>query len=258
MKKRHFIFILAIILIIILSSNIIRIKSFKFPETTLRKAFNNSGAKIVSAEIYFWGKLDKEAYNSFDKLEEIAEDFSNELGLNHSNNYSKNIVENDMLHEIQISGTMPESGLGGSRLASVNLQSKINNGDLTDKFISVDVIEDLSSTGMEDTRKRIEKVFRKYKIDKKVTSCITGNFDSKLSYNQMNDICRLVFKEAGAKKVEGITGNNLISVSAYSPAMSHYIKVRNNKINLNLALRYNSYEDKTYLWLATPVITTEY
>jgi len=34
--------------------------------------------------------------------------------------------------------------------------------------------------------------------------------------------------------------------------------VNGKKVNMNLAIRYNSYEDRTYIWLATPVITVEY
>jgi len=63
---------------------------------------------------------------------------------------------------------------------------------------------------------------------------------------------------SNAKKVEGITEENLISISAYSPRVKSSILVNEKRVNINLAMRYNSYEDKTYIWLATPVITTEY
>lgn len=74
----------------------------------------------------------------------------------------------------------------------------------------------------------------------------------------MNRISRLILDGAKAKKVNGMSEKNLISVSAYSPLIDNNIEIEGRKINMNLALRYNAFEDKTYIWLATPVITIEY
>jgi hypothetical protein len=59
-------------------------------------------------------------------------------------------------------------------------------------------------------------------------------------------------------EVEGIRDGSLISLSAYSPLLKDSIKVRGKRVNINLAARYSAFEDKTYIWLASPVITTEY
>ena len=74
----------------------------------------------------------------------------------------------------------------------------------------------------------------------------------------LEEISGRILTETGAKRIEGIKDRNYISVSAYSPYIQEFIQVRGKRVNLNLAARYNSYEDKTYIWLATPVITTEY
>lgn len=60
------------------------------------------------------------------------------------------------------------------------------------------------------------------------------------------------------KKVEGMEDENIISVSAYSSKLKEYIKLGSEKINLNVAIRYSSFDDKTYIWVATPIIAIEY
>jgi hypothetical protein len=105
---------------------------------------------------------------------------------------------------------------------------------------------------------KVLAVLERSGIDARVNSCISGNFRGKLNDDELNLVCRKIFESVHASKVEGIRDIGLISVSAYTPDIGRSIVVNGNRINLNLAIRYNSYEDKTYIWLATPVITTEY
>lgn len=254
MKRSHSMFIILILFLILFSIYFVKIQfQLNSPETTLLKSFSSSGAKIVSAEIYFWGRIDNEKYDSLDELKKLAVDFSKELGVDESNMLSSKSVNNDLIQEVEINGT-----IGKNRLVNISAHSGKSKSALNERFISVSIIEDLSSTGLEEARKEVLAVFKKYKIKPKINSCITGHFDGRLNYTQMNDICKRIFKEAGARKVEGMRDGNFISISAYSPVIGNFIRVEENKVNLNLALRYNSYEDKTYIWLATPVITTEY
>ncbi|OZV13462.1 hypothetical protein CIW83_04260 [Tissierella sp. P1] len=51
---------------------------------------------------------------------------------------------------------------------------------------------------------------------------------------------------------------SLVSYTAYTPLIESSIFSGEKKVNLNLAIRYNENEDKTYIWIGTPIITTGY
>ena len=104
----------------------------------------------------------------------------------------------------------------------------------------------------------IKEICRKYGLVPEINYCITGYFEGKLDTKDLNDVCGKAFRAAGAEKVEGIKEDNLISLTAYSPDISNYVRVDGSRVNLNIALRYNSYEKRTYIWLATPLIAIEY
>jgi len=253
-KRAYIIFTILILFVILFSTYFIKIHSqINSPEITLIKSFNSSGAKPVSTEIYFWGKLGDKKFNNLDALKKFIFEFAKELGIEDRNMISSDTVSNDLVHEIEIRGT-------GGKNRMINISAQVGRGkeNSEEKFLSVSVVQDLSNEGLEEIREKVLTVFKKFNIKPKINSCITGNFDGKLDYAQMNDVCRRIFKEAGARKVEGIRNGNFISISAYSPAIGNFIRVEENKVNLNLAMRYNSYENKTYIWLATPVIATEY
>ncbi len=257
-KKLLFLFLPIVFTVLILIFIKKPFVNFACPETTLLNLFRSSGAKVVSSEMYFCGRVGNNNYKSFDELKKLVADFSKELGIPEDDRFSYKIIHNDMVKEIQLSGVIPGSISGSDRVVSITAYSAENPKEPDDNYISVDIIQDLTITEFEITRRCVEQVFRRHKIKPDVNSCITGSFEGKLSQEEMDDICRMIFKGADAMKIDGIKDSNLISVTAYSPSIRSYIKVRDNRVNLNIAIRYNSYEDKTYLWLATPVITTEY
>jgi hypothetical protein len=65
-------------------------------------------------------------------------------------------------------------------------------------------------------------------------------------------------KNINATTREDYVTDEVYSVVGYTKKIREYIYSGKQKININLALRYNSYQDKTYLYLATPVITAEF
>ena len=254
MRKPYLIYILLIVFALSFIIYYVKIQpELHSPEKMLLKAFNESGARPVNAEIYLWGRVDSKKYQNINKLKKLAVQLSKELGISEGSNFSTEAVKNDLIQEVLVNSVMD-----GNRIINISIQLSKVIDDNGERFISVTVIEDITHINMEKTRNEVIHALKKFNIDAKVNSCITGNFEGKMDKQQMNNICSNVFKEVGAKKVEGIKDGNLISVSAYSPSISGFTKVEENRINLNIALRYNSYEDKTYIWLGTPVITTEY
>lgn len=221
-------------------------------EAVLAKSFNDSGAKMVNSEIYFWGKLDKK-YRNPNKIKVLAEEFTNGLGIIRDEAFSQETVENDFVAKTDIHGISKDK-----LIMDICVQINKTVDSESEQFISVNVTEASPTARLDEIKKIVINVFTKYGISPRVNSCITGSFDGRLNYNELNTICQHIFSGINAKKVEGMRDDNLISVSAYSPYIGDSIKVKGNKVNINLALRYNSYENKTYIWIATPVITTEY
>ena len=50
----------------------------------------------------------------------------------------------------------------------------------------------------------------------------------------------------------------ITSYTVFTPYIDNYIFFFRKRVNLNLAIRYNEYENRTYIWIGTPIITTGY
>jgi len=256
MKKSYSLLFLIFVFVIAILFSIYFIKmqqNVQSPESTLVKCFNSSGAKVVNAEMYFWGEIEDIKYNDFDNLVKLSRDIMYEIKGESQEDVLVNTVRNDYIQEVNLSTAMKNN-------TTISVVSQIRNDgtDELERFISIRILKELSNDDMETTRDRVIAAMDRYGIAAHVNSCITGSFEGKLTDRQMNDVSKAIFKGAEARKVEGIRERNLISVSAYSPVIDDYIKVDDKKVNLNLAIRYNAFEDRTYIWLATPVISKEY
>lgn len=265
MKKRRniFIFILISILIVeflvlLFSAGVHFYARSKSPEKTLIESFNLIQARIVTAEACFWGALDGEKYKGPEELKKLASGFSNKLGIVADAGFSNKIFGNDTIHEIEIDGILPCKSKEDEKTVSIRIQSprmQPTSGEAArgNGWISVYVTQDLTANGLEETTEKVGAVFKKFGIKPRINTCITGSFEGKLSHKDIEEICRLVFGKTKAQNVAGIRNGNLISVSAYSPYMyDNYINLNEKGANINLAVRYNQLEDKTYIWLATP------
>ena len=74
-----------------------------------------------------------------------------------------------------------------------------------------------------------------------------------------NDILKNILYNMNAKEIDKIRNNNYISVTAYSNLLKENdLEYLENKINLNIGIRYSEDEDKTLIYMATPIIKLDY
>ncbi len=215
---------------------------------SISDAFKSSGAKMVVNELYFFARADK-SMKRLEDLTAICEDVFNTLGVT---GYSKNATSTDTLVKNDMSGTTKE-GVKITAMASI-VGNKSGAGD---KYITIDATDTVNGSALL-LRDKIDSVFSKYGLKAVVNSCITGTYEGNLQDVQLENICRKILNDSDAKKVDSMRQENIISVSAFSPMIEDKLSIDGKNINLSLAIRYNKIENKTYLWVATPVVNTEY
>lgn len=104
----------------------------------------------------------------------------------------------------------------------------------------------------------IDNVYKKYGKPVNNTTCITGTSKGKLDRINLEKDIERHLKQYKGEIVEEYEDSELISLTAFTPYINKSIFSDKKKVNLNLAIRYNEYENKTYFWIATPIITTGY
>lgn len=120
--------------------------------------------------------------------------------------------------------------------------------------ISEDINEDITVF-----QKLIQDVFEKLNA-KEISNTLqySGNFIGKLSVDELNVMADQMIKVLGGKTVYENRTLDLYTVYAYSGGITDYISVDGLKINIQVASTYNEAEDRTKIYLATPMISGDW
>ncbi|WP_066506037.1 YwmB family TATA-box binding protein [Abyssisolibacter fermentans] len=226
------------------------VTSFGATEAEFLEVSINASDKIIDS---FLDMHELEKYNSdiFNKLDIVGkqDDENNRLELEET--YHTETIDNDEQKQILTYG----KDKNGNYITLII--STYKNKDEEETSLCID-INTQNIDEMKQYNDKIMEIFLQFETQPLITTCITGTYTGELNMSRRYKTVFKALNSINAEAVEGLNDDSLISVSAYSPQIKNYIFSGNKKMNLNVAMRYSEYEDKTYIWMATPLITTGY
>jgi hypothetical protein len=125
-------------------------------------------------------------------------------------------------------------------------------------FLVIHVEEKGITIDIGNIEKRMQEILRKNGGQTSITTCLSGWVSGKLEEEKMQRITRQAFHVINARITEGVSSPQFVSYAGITSSIDRSVKVGKNLINLNVAMRHNSTEERTYVTAATPIITLEY
>lgn len=92
----------------------------------------------------------------------------------------------------------------------------------------------------------------------KINSCLVGWINGKLSNGEWGNILSQSFALLDVKHIDTMNDTKVSSVSGYSPRLPGGLAIGGARVNVNIAARYSSTDNRTYITLGTPIIAQEY
>lgn len=90
------------------------------------------------------------------------------------------------------------------------------------------------------------------------SSVISGYYSGIVPRKRAYEILEKSLHKLGAEGLETTEDERMVSVAGYSPEVSKVLTYREKSVNINMALRYNYVEKQTFLYVGSPLITSEY
>jgi len=241
MKKFGLILIFLFIIFITVDFNIKPQKR----EQVLLETFKQSNCDIIKSNINIYAPLDI-SLKTFDEMKKYLKMVNKNIGINTLEEFNTEQFEQIMIVE----------ELYESENAKLNLKVETVNNSESYLIIDTAIYDNWNNLML--IKEEIDNIFEKLNLDTKVNITMTGSYDGNLDYSKRKHIASEIMKLLDAKFYEDYNSQRVYSVVGYTKKIKEYIYSQRQKININLALRYNEYENKTYLYLATPLITNEY
>lgn len=126
-------------------------------------------------------------------------------------------------------------------------------------YIIIDILSNKVYKNIGDIYRNLDDILHRHTNDVDIYICIAGEYTKKLQLYKSNDILENILYNMNAKEIDRVRENNLFSVTAYSNLLTENdLDYLENKINLNIGIRYSENEDKTLIYMATPIIKLDY
>lgn len=213
----------------------------KFLET-----FNNTQADFKFYNIKANALIN---YNiSKNEIKDICIDIINDLGLEESNiNWEEKWDKNEKQVYIQ-------SNISNKSISIIGVKK-----NSSESYIIIDILENKVYKNIVDIYTIIEKSLYEHSNIVDISTCISGEFSKNLQFSKHDDILKKILYNMNAKEIDRVKNENMISVTAYSKLLEeNYLEYLGNKINLNIGIRYSEDDDKTLIYIATPIIKLDY
>lgn len=219
----------------------------------LSAAMEATGAKVEEFSINAWVKLPSGVLND-EQLQDIARQVMSQLGVEEHNyqltcrqNNKDNLAQAESIrptfHAVVIAETILDSshGVEPEGYLVVNIEAK--------------ALEKLSISHMQ---KKITAITEKFGPSPQISTCLIGWLDGKLMSGEWHNSLNNAFFAIDAIIVDKLTAEQFVSYTGFSSEIGSWLQVGGKKINVNMAMRYNQYENRTYVTIGSPIITREY
>lgn len=212
----------------------------------LIQTFINTEAKFNFYNIKANGSIN---YNiSKEEMVDMCTEILNNLGLEESDLAWEEIWNKDE-KQIHLTGKIEDE--------SISIIFIKKNAE--EAHIMVDILQNKVYKNIVGVYTVLENTLEKFAINADINTCISGEYSKKLHLSKCDDILTKILYNMNAQEVDRIQEENFISVTADSKILQENdLEYLGNNINLNIGMRYSEDEDKTLIYLATPIIKLDY
>ena len=149
-------------------------------------------------------------------------------------------TDNTATEDEQAYDSTTESGLAANQYVYVNITVN-NDMDCASSY-----------------RELVEGVFDAMGIQGNVNMNLVGSLEGALNNIEKNELADGLLDRLDAKVVTENRDNDIFTIYAYSKGAGSYITIGGNKINMNIAIGYDEEQDRTKVYLASPINSLDY
>ncbi len=220
-------------------------------ENALMEGFALLDSDFCCMVIQTWAEIN-ETFNSEEKMEKFLERFAKTYGI-----VDIKIVK-EPSYEKTDRGVSLKGKIGFSSYAEVFLRC-FGEGNDKSAFLWIELGDTENIKNYDFLRALAEAMICRYDKSAEITALFQGSYTGNY-HNQLEKVIKNVYDKIDIESVESeiLVNDVMKSYYGYTDKVSDYIIVGKSKININIAARYNEEDDKTYIWLGSPLIAMDY
>lgn len=215
-------------------------------------------ADFVEGDINMGGVV-MDKFVDEEEIKKIAKEIQDELDIQGEEYVDGEFYWEDMTKEDEFIQLMGQGYDSSQNLITFTISSYENLGNSHgETSLFINYIKREKFIEFNDIIKKVENFFDQYNKTIDITTCIVGTFDEELDLEKNKKRILKANKAIKGKIIEQYEDEDILSYSIFTPYIDEHIYTGDKKMNLNIAVGYNEDENKTYIWIGTPIITIGY
>ena len=256
--------ILSVIIILCLIPVLTQATETKNQEEILFNVLENIEGEYVEGDISANGLL-IEKFLNVQELDNLGREVVKSIGMEgkelekksdniDKQNYIKEVIDDEGYKQINYFGYDKNNNPLTIILSSYFTQDQTKG----ETYLYINLIKREHFLENNDIIEKINNLFTEYDKNVEFTTCLIGSFSGKFNEQQIDEKCKNAIEQLNGKIVDIYKDEQLLSYTAYTDYLEQNILAGEDRINLNIALRYNEYDNETLIWIGTPIITSGY
>jgi len=229
--------------------------AYRDDRNPLQTAFQASGAQFNNLTFSGWAQINSR-FSSKEELREYSFKLANSLGVN-PKELGELVQEDHNFRGVVLRGRIkPNAYL---EIYSQSMQGGQTADIKPETYITAVLTIEDNDNQLDQWKTGLEEAFQAVSSQQgQVFTILTGTFDGRKTMAENKAIADKIFAYLGTKPIEGVTNERMVSLTGYTKAIKEKLVIGEKKLNINVAVRYNNLEDKTYIIIGSPIIATEY
>lgn len=223
------------------------------PEVDLMAVMQSTGASLLEVTVDTWCEI-KEEVKSADEAGVILQKALNGMGYQGVGPIQLQTIGSDeadpqvVTREAKIEITEPSG-----RLLTAAVQSS-QSGDEQGAYLIMSLTDRSAAPDLPAMHALLTKGAGALGIASQKATQLIGAIDGQLSAEQVATIVSQVMSGTGAEMKSIYNDGPLVSVSGYSERLEESTHTLEGQVNINLAMRYNTDEQRTWIFLGCPSV----
>lgn len=243
-----------VVAVVLWAIAIVRIIAYGRNDTkeTIVSAFDKIRLTQMNANLEGFGFY-ADVYLSDQAKEVFVKDIGYDLGLNYCD------ITQSRNGELAVTTLLKEGKYATTTIQMITKEEKLTENMIESKqYICIDVELGENLEAAIYYQEKISEEFQKLGIEGTVTINLSGYLDGRADLVMRNLIADQILKQMDAKIMAQNRSEELYTIYAYTKRVNDYIVVSGEKINLNISTSYDEEENRTYFYVSTPIITSDY
>lgn len=209
-----------------------------------------AGATVVAGEVQFYAVLE-ERFLEMDELADILLAVSDLIGLKDGH------VQKSEGETFRVIDVLGKTAFGPKAHIVVQSNPGADAGLSAQTYLLI-VCRDTSVEAVSTVIERLGVLLEPLVPNGQISYYLTGELPGKRTAAEMEKLAQKSLSAVRGRIVEGMQDEGILSFTAYTPLIERYLTVDGDRFNLNLAIRYDGYNNKTVVWAGFPLIHGSY